>query len=612
MKKAINILLTAAVLSTCAVVPFSAVAADVSVSEAAAIPSCKMEMLELYTTLRDPSVNLDSKYETAALDDVLTQICGDYVATCSYDSGYCLCTYSNPRLLMSPDGKVRLIHVIYPEVVVEMKEGAEFPASDIEAAITSNGFKMPTIKSDGNLYRIRDCYSKEYQFDVIMDILQKSSDVRSITGHLAVYEDTVNGIDASYGTIVGSPSGMGIYDESNKELIEAASAFGFKASEYNSQKGLTGEYDIYLDKDSEAAEVKQYEMLKYLSENGCRYAVPIGVTEMAQGSCDVYFCSITYPVSGAGVKKLAVTEEKAQLKGDANCDGGVDMADVVFIMQCLANPDKYQLTDIGRENADMNGDGVTVADAQAIQKMLLGLDKEDNTQVVEPPVTAEDAGFTTEGGKRVTFGLYAALRDNAGTDTEIAVMPKYSTDGNYVYNGKTIQQYHNEWDETSNLGEKYGQLLKEGDKLKYGEALYTTGAPDGEKWDKDWYDIRVRFYGEDFLAKYIVDGEFLREKVLADQTEYYEMNITNSAYKALHEAIDAYEAEMMQATIPQLEAQNIRYEYINGGKNLAFYVTAAQFEGLSLDNVSSYSLAADSMSPIATDMGMVVYTTHDD
>ena len=62
------------------------------------------------------------------------------------------------------------------------------------------------------------------------------------------------------------------------------------------------------------------------------------------------------------------------LKGDANCDGKVNMADAVLIMQTLANPDKYKLTENGRANADMDGDGITNADALAIQKMLLKLD----------------------------------------------------------------------------------------------------------------------------------------------------------------------------------------------------------------------------------------------
>jgi hypothetical protein len=219
--------------------------------------------------------------------------------------------------------------------------------------------------------------------------------------------------------------------------------------------------------------------------------------------------------------------------------------------------------------------------------------------VHQPPVVTEDAGFTTEGGKRVSFGLYSALRQYMNTNAQLAVTPKYGTDGNYVYNGKTIQQYHNEWDENSSLAEKYGQLLKEGDKLKYGEALYTTGAPDGERWSEDWYYIRINFYGEDFLAKYIVNGEFLRDKVIADQEEYLnEIHTTNHAYNMLHEAIDAYNAEMIQATIPQLEALGIRYEYREAQKDLVFYVTVAEFEALSLENVSSYGLATDYLSPI--------------
>ncbi|MBO5571985.1 MAG: dockerin type I repeat-containing protein [Ruminococcus sp.] len=60
--------------------------------------------------------------------------------------------------------------------------------------------------------------------------------------------------------------------------------------------------------------------------------------------------------------------------GDANCDGNVDMSDAVLIMQSIANPSKYKLTEEGKANADMNGDGITSGDALAIQKKLLKLD----------------------------------------------------------------------------------------------------------------------------------------------------------------------------------------------------------------------------------------------
>ena len=69
-----------------------------------------------------------------------------------------------------------------------------------------------------------------------------------------------------------------------------------------------------------------------------------------------------------------ITAKYIIVKGDANFDRHMDMADVVFIMQCLANPDKYQFTEQGRINADMDGNGVTVADARTIQMLLLGYD----------------------------------------------------------------------------------------------------------------------------------------------------------------------------------------------------------------------------------------------
>ena len=75
------------------------------------------------------------------------------------------------------------------------------------------------------------------------------------------------------------------------------------------------------------------------------------------------------------------TEPIEVLRGDANCDGQIDLSDAVMIMQALANPNKYgldgtaelHLTEQGKINGDMNGDGLTVGDALAIQNVLLGL-----------------------------------------------------------------------------------------------------------------------------------------------------------------------------------------------------------------------------------------------
>jgi len=76
-----------------------------------------------------------------------------------------------------------------------------------------------------------------------------------------------------------------------------------------------------------------------------------------------------------GEKKIDTPTTEAKLCGDANNDGTVDLSDAVLIMQSMSNPSKYKLTEQGRANADCagNGDGITNADALAIQKYMLQL-----------------------------------------------------------------------------------------------------------------------------------------------------------------------------------------------------------------------------------------------
>lgn len=63
------------------------------------------------------------------------------------------------------------------------------------------------------------------------------------------------------------------------------------------------------------------------------------------------------------------------LAGDANVDGEVTIADAIFIMQSLANPSKYVISEEGLTNADVyaTGDGVNAQDALSIQKYRTGI-----------------------------------------------------------------------------------------------------------------------------------------------------------------------------------------------------------------------------------------------
>ena len=109
------------------------------------------------------------------------------------------------------------------------------------------------------------------------------------------------------------------------------------------------------------------------------------------------FALVYHETSGG---ENVLTPEK-NLKGDANCDGQVDLSDAVMIMQALANPNKYgiggtaenHLTEQGKLNGDVNGDGLTVGDALAIQRKLLGLDNDENdSDIVVFEMSPSDAG----------------------------------------------------------------------------------------------------------------------------------------------------------------------------------------------------------------------------
>ena len=79
---------------------------------------------------------------------------------------------------------------------------------------------------------------------------------------------------------------------------------------------------------------------------------------------------------------IVTGELPVTLAGDANVDGQVDMGDAVIIMQCLANPNKFDvggtdehsITVQGKTNGDVDksSKGLTTNDALRIQEYLLG------------------------------------------------------------------------------------------------------------------------------------------------------------------------------------------------------------------------------------------------
>lgn len=198
-----------------------------------------------------------------------------------------------------------------------------------------------------------------------------------------------------------------------------------------------------------------------------------------------------------------------------------------------------------------------------------------------------DMGYIEWNGKRITLSLYDAVSDEKAKNSLIAVGVGFEQNDSFVYKGRSLAEYSAEAENEHLLCNKLGELLKSGDSLKYGDALYKTGTPAGEKWAKELYEETVERLGADLLAKYIVDGEFLKEKLESDIEECAEYRPCRVAYE---EACKAYCRSAVDAAIEQAENKNIRHEIRNGTEPV-LYVTADELSSLDIDNVLFYCLA---------------------
>ena len=172
------------------------------------------------------------------------------------------------------------------------------------------------------------------------------------------------------------------------------------------------------------------------------------------------------------------------IKGDTNCDGQLDMSDAVLIMQSLANPNKYgidgtaehHLTELGKLNGDMNGDGLTVGDAQTIQRKLLGLidNNIDNSAIAGMTYLYEKEGFG--GDFEITFNIDGTFQYSIG------YLSSYIGSGTWEIMNTTVVM-------TENISDKIYHLKKQDDKL-----IYIADISD------DFDGIKVKD-GEKFFAK---------------------------------------------------------------------------------------------------------------
>ncbi len=151
--------------------------------------------------------------------------------------------------------------------------------------------------------------------------------------------------------------------------------------------------------------------------------------------------------------------------------------------------------------------------------------------------------FVAWNGWSMDSSLYETLNRANPTDFIAIVVRKTNAADRdaFAYRGTTFAQLQAQRNDLYRLSDNLLTFRKEGEWLKYGEQLYTTGTPDGEKWSKAFYDERVACYGADFIARYIIDGAVqttrLQEDYLTCQQQISE-NAKNMAelLQAYHES----------------------------------------------------------------------------
>ncbi|WP_297955223.1 DUF4832 domain-containing protein [uncultured Ruminococcus sp.] len=127
----------------------------------------------------------------------------------------------------------------------------------------------------------------------------------------------------------------------------------------------------------EGASAQKYTITKADSSDEGSYSVKLTTPEGISSTVN-----IVNILEVADASSVTTTQDQ-ELRGDTNCDGVVELADAILIMQALANPNKYgingsdprHLTAQGRINGDVEKgtQGLTANDALEIQKKLLGL-----------------------------------------------------------------------------------------------------------------------------------------------------------------------------------------------------------------------------------------------
>ena len=209
------------------------------------------------------------------------------------------------------------------------------------------------------------------------------------SGYCSVYIDSSSDWVCTGDSTVSSLYNAGgtIVDESGKTVSVVSGGKTVVSGDSDYTITVTGTYSV-SDNTSGAVSASSYSYIPYSQWNPWTSGIDTSATTTTTTTATTTTTrktSTTTTTTTADSETTTTTVQSVSvtLYGDANCNGTIEMADAVLILQSQANPDKYgengadkdHITEQGKSNADCSGsgDGLTAKDALAIQKYLLKL-----------------------------------------------------------------------------------------------------------------------------------------------------------------------------------------------------------------------------------------------
>lgn len=275
-----------------------------------------------------------------------------------------LSTYDDDTIVVQTDGKTAIIITGDYEIKyfkersygtsIKVKKGADIPLEEVSELIEGDKNRISKLDVDSKSYDeytlyVSDNEKKTAAYELlkqcpdVISIDEKSS-IRQQISPWAVTNITLNG-DIDIDALMAEYSELNLTYDSVSSIPER-NVYDFQLSEPLG---------------SGACSKKYYDFFKTLIEKEVDYSLTTMLTTTINGEAD-----------SSQVSKNIYTNLEAFDYGDANCDGNVDISDVVLIKGYTINPEKYLLAAPFLADITGNGNGVNAQDAVALQQYLLG------------------------------------------------------------------------------------------------------------------------------------------------------------------------------------------------------------------------------------------------